>query len=62
MAHLSPNVHGTFIAKNFTVTYFISLHLKIKSLHINHVSSFHITTLHITSPIYTQSQPEFPCL
>ena len=39
-----------------------SLHLKIKSLHINHVSSLHITTLHDISLIYTQSPPEFSCL
>ena len=39
-----------------------SLHFKIKSLHINHVSSRHITTLHITSLIDTQSPLQFPCL
>ena len=37
------------------------IHLKIKSLLINHISSLHITTLHITSLIYTQSPLEFPC-
>jgi hypothetical protein len=37
--------------------HFTSLHLKIKSLHINHVSSLHITSL-----IYTQSPLEFSCL
>jgi len=25
-----PNVHGTFVSKNFTVTHFTSLHFKIK--------------------------------
>ena len=39
-----------------------SLHFKIKSLHINHVSSSHITTLHITSLIYTQSPFWIPLL
>jgi hypothetical protein len=35
-------VRGTFIPQNFTVTHFISLHFKIKSLHINHVSDWWI--------------------
>ena len=48
-----PNVHGTFIPKNCTVT---SLHCTTKSLHINNVSSLHITSL-----IYTPSSLEFPC-
>jgi len=60
------NIHGTFVPKNYTVSHFTSLqslhslHFKIKSLHKNHVSSPHITTLHITSFIYTQSPLQFP--
>jgi hypothetical protein len=49
-----PNVHGTFVPKNFTVTHFTS--------NQNHVSSLNITTLRITSLNYTQSPLEFPCL
>ena len=41
-----PNVHDTFISKNFTVTHFNSLHLKIKSLHIRQFTSHHFTYLH----------------
>jgi hypothetical protein len=37
--------------------HFTSLHFKIKSLHINHFNS-----LHITSHIYTQPPLEFSCL
>jgi len=55
---LSP----TFVPKNFNVTHFASLNFKTKSLHINHVSSFHITTLHTTSLIYTHPPHEFPSL
>ena len=50
---LAVYVPTTLILKNFTVTQFASLHFKIKSPHINHVSSLHITTFHITSLIYT---------
>jgi hypothetical protein len=45
-----------------TSPYLTSLHFKIKSLHINNLSSPHITTLHITSLIYTQYPLKFPCL
>jgi hypothetical protein len=37
------------------------LQFKTKSLHINHVSSLHITTLHISSLIHTQSPTWIPC-
>jgi len=46
-------VHGTFVPKNFNVTYFTSLNFKTKSRQF--------TTLHITSLIYTQPPLEFPC-
>jgi len=40
-----PNVHGTFIPNNFALTHSNPLHFRIKSLHINHGSSLHITTV-----------------
>ena len=46
---MSPNMHGTFVPKNFNVTRFTSLHFKTKSLHINHAISLHITTFHTNS-------------
>jgi len=56
------NLHGTFVPTNFTVAHFTALHFKTKSLYINQVSSLHIISLHVTSPIYTQSPFEFPML
>jgi hypothetical protein len=38
-------MYCTIVTKNFTVTHFTSLDFKRKSLHINHVSSLHITSL-----------------
>ena len=41
-----PNVHGTFIPKNFTVTHFTSLQNKITSHKSRHFTPHHYTSLH----------------